>query len=205
MYRHATRVLFFLAALGVSLFWPMLRLSQSRPASPRASVLLDLTVLLPPLQCVIWPQLFDWMARWSVVTVATVATAFTAWALLIGALLALALRCERAPRHLMLHRSLWMTVFLALTVIGPACSLWVPGDDRVERWLLISPVGCILEMVRDRPSTGRSTDIQPEHWRALVTVTSVALALWLLPWLPTLRSKPSNESVPIAPGGHLGG
>lgn len=200
-YRYATLFLFTLAAIGVSIFWPMLRLSQSCPTSPPRAVLLDLVVMLPPLHCVVWPQLLDWMARWSLPLVATIAAAFTAWSFLIGALLALALGTHpnpldaRSPGLLPRsdRRSLWMVAFLVLAFLGPAVSLSWPGDRSFELGLLASPiafVSAILHRANELPdATLRS---RTTFW-SVAAPSGIATTAWLL---VLLRARPHPKQIP---------
>lgn len=181
LYKHATRVMLFLACMGVAIFWPMLRLSQARPEKPRLSVILDLLVLLPPLQCVVWPQAFDWMSRWTLGVVLGISLASMGWSLLIGAVLAMAISTESptlAMRDRTSRRSLWMIVFLAMTVLGPACSLSLPGLADCDPWLMASPVGSTLEILRARSWSPSGHAMTSGHWWCVGATWTVALLAW---------------------------
>ncbi len=183
LYKHATRVMLFLACLGFAIFWPMLRLSQARPERPRLSVILDLVVLLPPLQCVVWPQAFDWMSRWTLGVVLGVSLASIGWSLLVGAVLALALSTESpslATRERTGRRSLWMIVFLAATVLGPACSLSLPGLPDCDPWLMSSPVGSALEILRARNWSPDGHAMTTGHWWGVAVTWGVAILGWVV-------------------------
>lgn len=183
LYKHATRVMLFLACMGVAIFWPMLRLSQARPEKPRLSVVLDLLVLLPPLQCVVWPQAFDWMSRWTFGVVLGVSLASIGWSLIVGAVLALALSAEPtslATRERTSRRSLWMIVFLAATVLGPACSLSLPTIGDCDPWLMASPVGSTLEILRQRSWSPAGHAMTVGHWWGVASTWGVAIVAWIL-------------------------
>lgn len=188
MYRYATQLLFTLAAIGVAIFWPMLRLSQSRPDSPSRAILMDLVVLLPPLHCVVWPQLFDWMAQWSLPLVAAVAASFTAWAFLIGAFLALALHVEsnRSQALSLGHlprtdrRSLWMVAFLALTFFGPACALSWPGTRSFEIALVASPVAFVPALLNHAHDLPRSILHNSMILGSVAAPAALAIVAWLV-------------------------
>src|SRR5262245_39320097 len=49
------RLMLLCVAIGLLIGWPLLRLSQSRPAYPLKQTMLDLLVLLGLVQVVIWP------------------------------------------------------------------------------------------------------------------------------------------------------
>ncbi len=182
-YRPAARTMVVLMVVGIVVLWPMLRLCQEAPARPGRACLADALVILIPAQIVLWPQCWPWMADWPVRVVATVAAGVTAWTLITGALLAVALdRGARAPDAA--WRTLWMLAFLVLAFAGllidvaagsPAdASLDVPGSP----WKLASPIGLVHDCLAGRPWSGRPATIWPSHVAAAGWSLGSGLTLW---------------------------
>src|SRR5262249_53298101 len=89
MYSPAARTLLVVIAAGITVLWPMTRLSQAAPErDPVGSALADLLVVQLPVQMVIWPMAL--LANWPGPVVMAVAMLFLAWGLLTGGILALA-------------------------------------------------------------------------------------------------------------------
>lgn len=206
MYRYATQLLFILAALGVAIFWPMLRLSQASPASPRRAILMDLFVLLPPLHCVIWPQLFDWLTQWSLPLVSAIAAAFTAWAFLVGAILAIALGAD--PSHPRNHtpgdlprserRSLWMVAFLALAILGPACALSWPGPASFETGLLASPVAFVPALLSHSHDLPQALMHSSALFWSVAAPTCMAIVAWIVAALVSRPGQNPHKATALA-------
>src|SRR5437773_335452 len=54
-YTPAVRLMMLCVTIGAMIGWPLLRLSQRRPALPVRQTLLDLIVMIALIQVVIWP------------------------------------------------------------------------------------------------------------------------------------------------------
>lgn len=194
-FRANAQRLMLVLVLATTVLWPMLRLSQARPAcgGPRA-VIGDLPVVLIPMQAVIWPQALP-PAAWPASVTAAVALTLAAWACIVGALLAAALGPGRAgasareavaPKDDLRPgaRTLWMAVTIGVATLGmaPALTLAPTGPDAPPTrplWLL-SPFTGVYELTRDRSWTGQHTMVTPAHWRAVGMTWAAAGGLGLL-------------------------
>lgn len=184
--RPAARAVLAAITVGVALLWPMTRLSQEppsvRPGRIMRAVGQDLIVLLVPAQAIIWPQLA--MAAWPLPVVAALACSLTAWALLIGSLLAMAQMLAGA------RRGWWMLAFVAIAGLGPLVALGPGGMGHADRsfdwWWMTSPITTGFELSRDRPWTGAAAAVADGHWRAIAFVGALAAFGWL--WAAILAS-----------------
>jgi hypothetical protein len=177
--RPAARAVLAAITVGVTLLWPMTRLSQIlpsvRPHRIARAIGQDLIVLLVPAQAIIWPQIA--MAGWPVPVVAALACSLTVWALLIGALLALAMMLTGE------RRGWWMLAFVAIAGLGPLVALGpgalVHSEGAFDWWWMTSPITTGFEISRDRPWTGAAAAVASGHWRAIGVVGTLAAFAWL--------------------------
>ncbi len=191
IYRPAATLLLAATALGVAVFWPMVRLSQQLvfTSAPRG-VFLDSLAILFPLQATIWPQAMSALSNWDWSVTAVIAAQSAAWLGLIGAVLALALQDihghEGRHGRVTMRRGVWMVVILGIGFAGPLAIvvrslLGLASGERIRMWLtLVSPVTSVFEVTRDRSWLGRNAVAQPEHWRAAQMIAVAALTLWLV-------------------------
>lgn len=190
IYRPAARGLLAVTAVGMTILWPMVRLSQTAPPEgARAAVAKDLVVILAPVQAVLWPQMFFVLAYWPVAVVAALAAMLLAWTLLIGAVVCFGLQAAgaqpaRAGLSRASARSLWMAVIVVLVAGGPLIGLLArptpSSDDQglVSAWALTSPITSVFEIARDRPWSGAAAEAKPAHWAAIVIIGGVGLLAW---------------------------
>lgn len=191
-YRPVARNLLLAIAVGVTFLWPMLRLSQKKPKEGGiAATAKDVVVMLVPAQAVIWPQW--WLAHWPLSVVVCVALMISAWTLIVGAVLAVALGENRGGKRDVPHRALWMGVFVALAVAGPVAmavragvrGLWL-GPDIPDAVAMGSPLSGVYELTRERFWSGSSAQVDQVHWIAVGVAGIVGLALW---WALPLRHR----------------
>ncbi|MBX3379645.1 MAG: hypothetical protein KF805_06095 [Phycisphaeraceae bacterium] len=182
-YQPLSRGLVVTLAVGVMIFWPLMRLSQAAPeeGSP-VSVLKDLAIVLIPLQAVIWPQMV--LARWTPDIVLATSLAMIAWGFLIGGLLAIGTRSNTT------WRSAWMAVIVALVVGGATISVLVgqvspdllrprqPGAAPVL--VLASGAGLVADISADRSWSGSWALVLPEHWRAIWCTLAIGGVVWIV-------------------------
>lgn len=177
--RPAARAVLAAITVGIVLLWPMTRLSQERPSQRVGRVARvvaqDLVVLLVPAQAIIWPQIA--MAAWPVSVVGALAASLSAWALLLGALLTVALVCSGD------RRGWWMLVFVVIGGLGPLIALGpagglAHGNDSFDWWWMTSPMTTGFEIARDRPWTGAAAAVTGGHWRAIGLVGALGAVGW---------------------------
>jgi len=181
-YQPLSRGLVVTLAIGVMVFWPLIRLSQAAPdESAPVSVLKDLAIVLIPLQAVVWPQMV--LARWTPDIVLATSLAMIAWAFLIGGLLAMGTRSNRT------WRSAWMAAIVALVVGGATISILagqVSPDllrprhaDAAPALVLASGAGLVADISADRSWSGSWALAMPEHWRAIWCTFAAAAIAWI--------------------------
>jgi hypothetical protein len=188
--RPATRALLAVVLCGVTVLWPMVRLSQAPDHHPIGATIQDLVVVLIPAQAVIWPQWLGWLGRWPLPVISAVAALCVAWGLLTGGLLALAQTSHAlaAARRRPGQPARWMCAFIALSLAGavPAAAMLsssVASTDPIQEpfrasWML-SPIPAIYELTRDRSWSGISAVVTNEHWKAIGLTAAAAIPLWL--------------------------
>ncbi|MGH7244521.1 MAG: hypothetical protein ACREJD_14005 [Phycisphaerales bacterium] len=191
-YQPLSRGLVVTLAIGVMIFWPLMRLNQAAPedGAPIA-VLKDLAIVLIPLQAVVWPQMV--LARWTPDVVLATSLAMIAWAFLIGGLLAIGTRSNRT------WRSAWMATIVALVIGGASISILagqVSPDllrprhaDAAPALVLASGAGLVADISADRSWSGSWALAMPEHWRAIWCTFVAASIVWVLVALTIRRDK----------------
>lgn len=186
-YRPAARSLLTIVAIGLTVLWPMVRLSQSPARSAVAAwVWKDLVVLLVPAQAVIWPQSFPFLAKWPAEVVACVAAMLSAWAILTGAFLAWASTLIRRETFGGPRRAWLMLISLGMISAGPLLGWPFHASGRVgdssgtfDGWRAASPLTAVFEFTRDRFWTGEPARVVREHWWAVGIVAFSALLAWI--------------------------
>ena len=189
--RFAGRMLLITLAAGIAILWPVVRLSQARPAcGGLLASWQDIVVIFIPLQAALWPLAL--VTEWSLGTLAAVDALLFAWAWTIGGVLGLAL----GPRH---GRSLsadavpgdtrgpyaGVLVLILLVVLGvPIAAAFRPisliTPVRPDTVLLASPLSGVLELTADRSWSGQITSVYPEHWFAILGTFLAGATLWML-------------------------
>ncbi|MBS0191145.1 MAG: hypothetical protein U0573_15050 [Phycisphaerales bacterium] len=181
-YQPLSRGLLITLTVGVLVFWPVIRLSQESPEElSTVAVLKDLAIVLIPMQAVVWPQMY--LARWNIDVVAATSAAITAWALLVGGLLAIAIRPSSR------YRTGWMVVFLGLAFAGVAISV-VSGAASADvtrplrsgaapALVLASGVGLVADIAADRSWAGTWAMVYPAHWYAIAVTLAAASIAWI--------------------------
>ncbi|MFA6044023.1 MAG: hypothetical protein WC718_03475 [Phycisphaerales bacterium] len=182
VYRAGARIMLCIIGASLGLIWPMVRLSQEAPDSPRRSMAQDIFVVAAPLQAMTWPQCLPWMAAYPIPPIAALSANFLAWTILIAGLLALLL--ERAKRDPATSRAALMAIIAAICFAGPAIGLLtrhptLTPESRVDLWQLSSPVTAPWEIVRDRTWTGYAAAAASEHWFAAAIIGTVAGFVWV--------------------------
>lgn len=181
--RPAARQLLSLVGAGLVLVWPMVRLAQEPDRRPIAGPLLDLIVILVPVQAIVWPQNAWWLNGWPLSVVAAVGAFIAAWAFVIASLISIS--HQTRPR---LSPGVCMLILLGLLagahmpMIAGIMSSW-PADAPVNgarsSWLL-SPIAGVFELTRDRTWNANPAQVFPGHWRMIGMLGGIGLALWMV-------------------------
>lgn len=168
---YACRAMLVMANLGVVVLWPMTRLSQQFPQRPVRAVLVDLLIVLVPVQAVVWPM--PVLAHWSWPVTAAQAASTAAWAMLVASILLVAMR---HPTHW--GRTISMLACLGVALIGPALLIIPivlnrPASADLILWL--SPL--TTPYIISAAPSGHSPSMLRSEW--LLTLAPLPLALGL--------------------------
>ncbi len=182
--RAAARMLLAIIAAGIIIVWPMVRLSQEPDPRPLIGPILDIVVLLVPIQAIIWPQSLPWLGNWSLSVIAAVGATLAAWSVLIGALIAMSHALRARSRSTVS----WMAVFVLVVLMGliPALATSRPASSMVDQpaqvarvsWMA-SPMTAMFELAQDRTWTGATAAVFPGHWRMIGFTFAAAAVCWL--------------------------
>jgi len=197
--RPAARTLMVIIATGLSLAWPLVRLSQVRDSKPLLGSLQDALVILVPLHAVVWPQVLWWLAHWSPRIVAALAGMLSAWTFLIAGLIVLAQLSTQPSSMTTLPqpiraRNTWMLFFLILALVGALPALFETtqriGDvipPAFNAAWMTSPITAALEITRDRSWSGRPAAITASHWVSIAILAAIAGLVWVLAGIRSRR------------------
>lgn len=188
-YGPAARIMLVVVAAGVTLVWPMTRLSQLGPDREAfGSCVLDVLVVLFPVQMVLWPLVF--IAGWPRSVVISVAVQFLVWGMMIGALIAVGVvggqgSWPNAARVVygagMGQRRTWvMLVIVAMIFTGPmvlGLRGAVGSSDSPEWLLMCSPFTALPTTTGAGVSGPQAALTQGQRW-AIVWIGAVAAVLW---------------------------
>ncbi len=181
VYRAASRLLVITVGVGMSILWPMLRMSQSIPHhSIRKAALGDALVIIAPMHAVLWPLV--WLAGWPFKVVAALILLLTIWGLFAGGILSIAyLRlAERADSH---ARTNWMFVFVGIA-LAPALvaglQWWIqPTDPALAGWpALLSPVTLVFAVTREIAWAGPIAQAPRAAWIVAALLLMAAITAW---------------------------
>jgi len=123
------------ALLGLTVGWPVWRLSMATPPMPTLATLFDMVLLLAIFQILIVRVAIDWPIDHAVLIDAAVAT----WTLATAMLIDLGRRCGPSGRSLAMVGCLSLFIVPA-AVVGPSDSDWaVAGSSLRAIWVLADP------------------------------------------------------------------
>ncbi|MBX3357041.1 MAG: hypothetical protein KF745_01305 [Phycisphaeraceae bacterium] len=176
-YSPAARTLLVVLAAGLSILWPMTRLSQLPPDEPSVhAALADTLLMLIPIQMVIWPL---WsLAGWPIAVVAAVASLFLAWGLLIGAVQAIAFARGEAGAA---SRAVWMGTCIVLVVAAPCCATlltWAVGAS--PKWLEMGSPFTSIFALSGSGYSGPTTAVTGIQWSIIAGTGVAAVLAWTL-------------------------
>ncbi len=199
-YSPAARIMLVVVAIGATILWPMVRLSQQSPNVQRgtvlAHILADALIIVTPIQLITWPLFV--LANWPITIVASVAGALAAWVALTGGVLALALSGSVASRPndpALGSRTLWMTIVLAMVLAAPLASLVINSTRTpAPQWLaMLSPLTAIQTLAGVGIS-GPQNRVTPLEIQLILSTAILALFFWGAAALRSLRGKRPNPA-----------
>lgn len=168
------RGMLLMTLVGVSVLWPMVRLSQQRPDKPGRSLLADLAVLLAPVQAVIWPM--PLLTHWSWSITAALMLAVASWAVFAAGWLRIGYQSS-APSM----RWMCMSAIAFITLAAPGARIWLPASLSDQLWpaiRILSPITAAWGLT-DAPS-GLSPVMQPWEWLATMIPGLFGMGLWII-------------------------
>lgn len=170
-FAEAARGMMLMVLVGVSILWPMVRLSQEAPRKINRSLAVDLCVMLAPAQAVIWPV--PVLTHWPFSVAGGLALAAASWSVLSAGVLSAAFRWSGA-----LPRWGWMIVAIAPSLAGPV--LLVLGGRLGENGVVscISPLTAPWALTHS-PS-GLAPVMQTWEWAAAAAAGAAGVVVWFL-------------------------
>ncbi|QQS10122.1 MAG: hypothetical protein IPK69_05750 [Phycisphaerales bacterium] len=171
VYRASARLMISATGVAIGIVWPLVRLSQEWPTRVARACLADVFIVIVSTQAVIWPQTAPWLAAWPTEVGAVLAASLAAWAFLIGGVLWGAMRSNARA-----SRALWMVLILAM-VLGMSGVAAALGE---QSWLMYSPITGIFDAGSERPLSGQTAWVGPEHWQSVVWVLALGVIVWIV-------------------------
>jgi hypothetical protein len=173
-YSYGCRAMVIIVVVGLTVLWPMTRLSQAGPSRPVRATVLDLFAILAPVQAVIWPM--AWLTNWWWDVVAGLNLMVAGWAVLAGSIVARG--CASGS----------VAVRAGLTALAVALVGWAPALSLVSEafgtpdlpgwWGLLSPLTATLALTA--APGNQSVGMSAGEWIAagVPLVLGVALLMW---------------------------
>lgn len=189
--RGPARALLVVVGVGITIVWPLIRLSQRGPEHPVRGALQDLFVALCPVQAVLWPLTLIGRWGWDVTLALSVYT--TAWAVLAGSIVALGTGRTSAG-----DRTRWMLVAVALAGAAPAIGVAIakPGAGVDTRWLTPSPI--TAPFVLTVAPGGQQPSVTPQIWLWAGGATGLGVVGWAAAGL--LHARQGSYGDGLGPG-----
>lgn len=172
-YEPGVRMLLLLIATGLTILWPLLRLSQPATRFPLRLVLTDMIVLLCLLQVVIWPVRL--LTRWTAGRTLAIDGTLAGWTLIVGAVLVTAV-----PMRQTLVRGAAMAACAALAVVPALLGT-----------ALLGPVTGPLVLSR-----GGGSPVSADEWLMIRILMIAAIAAWACALLATAWRRPGTAPPP---------
>jgi hypothetical protein len=170
----AARAMLVISAFGLGVLWPMVRLSQTSPEHPIGACFADVVAINAPLQALIWP--LGLLTNWSPWVLGALALTMVSWSMLVGSLLAVALRGEACAWS----RLAWMALFVALTLgtAGLLALLETMGAPIDPALWLASPLTAPSALTAHE--SGLPVVIEPVEWAGAAGPGAVSAPVWAL-------------------------
>lgn len=180
-YTPGVRMMLACVIIGLTIGWPLLRLSQGAPRFPLRQVLLDLVVLLALVQIVLWPLRL--VTTWSPARTLAVDATIAGWAALGGAIVASAVLTNRTG-----PRTLAMLACVAMCLLGPVLA-WVglmAGKDWIPL-IELSPLMAVNTLTEANAPPAATQWMQISLILVAAALTWSTLVLWAI-----LRRSPTG-------------
>lgn len=182
--RPASQEMLVIVAIGMSILWPMVRLSQRiPPPSIVMSSIRDLVVVIVPMQAVIWPQRLIVLGGWSSEVVLALALHTLAWGILIAGAVSIGsiFIAGSTPQTQQRNRALSMLGVLLIIFAFPIIELLTLkgasiGPANANLGWMLSPITGIMELTTDRSVLGRAAFAYNAHFRMIAAVACVGFA-----------------------------
>lgn len=185
-YTPGVRSMLVCTAIGLTVAWPLLRLSEPRSAHPVRRAVLDMIVLAALVQIVVWPLRL--VTPWNLNRTLAIDATLLSWTALVGAIVAVGGRFGSAGR------TMAMTVVALLVVMAPAIAALTVDPDRGA--VHEGPPGLAVIFARLSPisathilTEGGSSWLDPADVIALATAASAAVAAWAAVGVLALRRR----------------
>jgi len=176
-YTPGVRMMLLSMAVGLSVAWPLLRLSGPMRPRPAMQALLDLVVLLCLIQVVLWPLRL--VTPWPVTRAFSLDLCLAGWGLAFAAIVAAG--SGPGPQgRLGIRRTLSMVAAMALAAGVPLVTLLgggsLPFTDAASRESLSawSPATALWSL-----TAGGFEPPAPGEWRTAATGAALSLVAWL--------------------------
>lgn len=165
-YRYGARALLVLCALGVTVLWPALRLSQAAPTRPARAALIDVLIVAMPLNAVLWPM--PVLTRWPFGVTAGTLVMLSSWAFAAGGWVAWG--SARGG----LGRAGSMAACVLLASAAPLAGAW--AAEAPAWWGMLSPFTAGAAMTA-APS-GLSPVMSATEWMLAITPAALGAPAW---------------------------
>ena len=186
-YTPKVRLMMLCVAIGAMIGWPLLRLSQRKPAMPVRQTLLDLLVIVALIQVVIWPLRL--VTTWSAMRTAAIEAALLGWLLLAGAVVAAAIIADkRGPRNLAMIAS------VAMCLLGPFLA-WIGVMSGLHAMQLVS-----LSPLMAVRTLGEGTGPNPtaSQWSLIALLGIADVLAWCALGVTMLVSRRPNDIAAVS-------
>jgi len=167
-FAYACRALFVMLAVGATVLWPMVRLSQQFPRRSMRSVLIDTLVILIPVQAVLWPM--PMLTKWSYEINGALAANFGAWTVLAGAILLIGFTSAGHAA-----RTLW-TLLCVLTIVAAPLAYVLTSAPHIVLWL--SPITSVFQITAAPPALAPA--MTRTEWLLSLSPAAPGLLLYVL-------------------------
>ncbi len=167
-YTPGVRLMLVYIGIGLTIAWPLLRLSQSAVQRPIVQTVLDLIVLLSLIQVVIWPLRL--VTPWTLSRTAALDATLVGWTALVGAIIASAVGSRRAG-----VRNLAITACLAMCLAGPAVVVVAALAGRSAAQMMnIGPLTGVYDLAR-----GANAPVTATQWMVIGMPALAASVAWI--------------------------